>query len=120
MNKKILKIGMNCCIIAMWIVIIIGIYQAVGIYNYFQEHPQKEFEWSRLEAPPQELLIKSSMINAAKMTIWIGMLFAAIFYTLDYFRDKENHFVTYLIEKVGPAFEKLGDKLEDDEDENKD
>ena len=110
MKKKILKIGMNICIVFMWIIIIIGVYQAVNIYKYFQEYPQKEFKWRTYESPPQELLIKSSMINEAKRTIWIGLLFAAIFYTLDYFRDKENHFVTMIHRKIKPYL----DKIEDD------
>ena len=109
MKKKLLKIGMNICIVLMWIVIIIGIYQAVEIYNYFQEYPQKEFEWAPHEQPPQELLIKISMINAAKRTIWIGLLFATIFYTLAYLRDKENHFVTFLRNKIGPFLKNLED-----------
>lgn len=108
---------MNICIIVIWIIIIIGIYQAYGIYEYFQEYPQKEFKWTTYGSPPAELLHKVSMINTAKRTIWIGLLFAAIFHVLNYFRDKENHFVTFLIRKIGPVMEKLGDKLEDEEED---
>ena len=117
MNKKLNKSLRLVCIIAIWLVLIVACLRVWNLYSYNKLHPQNRYEWSSLEVPPEEFIIKSEMMQAAKNTVMLGILIAIIWEGLLYFNDPQKHFVTYIIKKVGPKLEKLGDKIEDNEDD---
>ncbi len=120
MNKKLNKSLRLVCIIALWLVLIVACLRVYNLYQYNKVHPQDRYEWSSLEAPPEEFIIKSEMMEASRRTVLLGILIAVIWEVLLYFNDPKKHFITYLKEKIEPILEKAGDKLEkekDDEDE---
>ncbi len=120
MNKKLNKSLRTICVIALWLVLIVASLRAYNLYTYNKLHPQNTYEWVLWGDPPEEFIIKSEMMKATKNMILIGILIAIIWEGLLYFGDPNKHFITYIIKKVVPKLEKLGDKLEDDELEEDD
>ncbi len=114
MNKKLNKSLRLVCIIALWIVLIVACLRAYNLYSYNKVHPQKEYRWSSLDSPPEEFVIKSEMMDAARRTVLLGILIAIVWEVLLYFNDPPKHFFTYLKKKLGPIMKKVEDKMEDE------
>ncbi len=114
MNKKLNKLLRALCIVALWIVLIVACFKAYNLYEYNKLHPENEYRWNSLEAPPEEYVMKKDMMKSTKNTINLGILIAIIWEVLLYFNDPKNHFFTYLYKKAKPILEKWGDKLEDE------
>ncbi len=117
MNKKLNKSLRMVCIIALWLVLIVACLRTWNLYQYNKLHPQDRYEWTSWESPPEEFIIKSEMMKATKNMILIGILVAIIWEVLLYFDDPKKHFITYISKKIGPKLEKLGENLEDDDDD---
>ena len=111
-NKKLLKIVKIVIIVVLWAVVIYGAYQGVGLYQFFQVFPQKQYETVAFESLPEEALVKISMYNQLINTIYVGLLFVAIYLVVDYFYDPENHFIT-------TVYNFASKHMEDDKDEKK-
>ncbi len=109
MNKKLNKSLRLVCVIAIWIVLIVACLRVYNLYSYNKVHPQKEYEWSSLQGPPEEFIIKSEMMEAARRTVILGILIAIIWEALIYFNDPGKHFVTYLYRKIKPILGGLED-----------
>ena len=117
MNKKLNKTLRTITIVVLWLVLIVASLRAYNLYSYNKLHPQDRYEWNSWESPPEEFIIKREMMKAAKNMILIGILIAIIWEGLLYFDDPDKHFITYISNKIGPKLKKLGDKLEDDDEE---
>ena len=110
------------CKIAMILIAIYGIYQAVNIYQYFQQYPQTSFEWSTFGSMPMEAVIKSAMILQLKRTLVAGIIVWGIFAVADYTYKPEGHFFQVIHRLLKPLLdktEKLEDDLEDEKDDGK-
>lgn len=97
---------MNICKVSLLILVIMAVFQAVAVYNYFKEHPQKEFEWKTYEQPPEELIIKSNMINKLRNTLIFG-LFIMVIWQYGLYLDQPNKF---WLMPVITFFEKMEDE----------
>lgn len=117
MNKKLNKSLRILTILILWGILILASYKAYGLYQYNKLHPQKEYSWQSFELPPEEFVIKNDMMKSTKNVVLLGMLVAIIWEVLLYFDDPEKHFITGVWEKVKPIMKKVGDNIEDDEDE---
>ena len=117
MNKKLNKSLRAVCILALWVVLIVACMRAYNLYQYNKLHPQKEYSWNSFGSPPEEYVIKKEMMNGARNIIMLGVVIAIIWEVLLYFDDPKSHFVTYINKKIKPTLEKIGDKIDDDDDE---
>ena len=121
MNKKLNKYLRLACVIALWLVLIVACLRAYNLYQYNKLHPQNEYSWTINDpfssGPPEEYIIKMEMMEATRNMILIGVLFAIIWEVLLFFDDPEKHFATYWYRKTRPVIEKIGSKLEDDEED---
>ncbi len=110
MNKKLNKSLRTITIVMLWLVLIVACLRAYNLYDYNKEHPQERYEWSSWGTPPEEFVIKNTMMKAVRVTVLWGILIAIIWEVLLYFDDPDKHFITWLYNKVKP----LLDKIEDD------
>jgi hypothetical protein len=62
---------------------------------------EREFKYSQLQAPPQELLDHLEGYNKIKHNILWAVFFSCLTIFFDYFIDPDNHFVTHLRRKIG-------------------
>lgn len=113
MNKKLNKSLRLVCIILLWIVLIVACIRAWNLYQYNKEHPQDRYEWNSLQGPPEEFIIKNSMMVSTRRTVMLGILIAIVWEVLLYFDDPKKHFITYWYHKFKPLLKKM-EKLEDE------
>ena len=109
MNNKLNKILRTITIVMLWLVLIVAMFKAWDLYQYNKLHPQQEYSWSSMEAPPEEVIIKSNLMKSTKNMILLGILLAIIWEVLLYFNDPEVHFITPIIKKIKPMIEKIED-----------
>ncbi len=98
----------------LWVVLLVACLRAWNLYQYNKVHPQDRYEWSSMESPPEEYIIKTEMMKSVRRTVILGILIAIGWEVLLYFNDPKKHFVTYLYKKAKPILTKLEDKLEDE------
>ncbi len=119
-NRKAIKILMKLLVVMMWVVCIYGIYRAIPMYEYVQEHPQKEYQSKIFGEVPEEAQIKIDMYYELKNIVLVGLFFVALHIVLDYFYDPKNHFAVVYGKKIEKFMNKHGSVLEDDLEDEKD
>jgi hypothetical protein len=105
-------------IVILWVLVINSVIYGLNVKEYFDNHPQLEYESSIYGGLPEEAEIKIEMYNNLQTRIHIGLLLVFIFLIVDYFYDPEHHFVTPIMKQIDKYFENKN--IEEDLDEEKD
>lgn len=104
-NKQKIQIAMTIILCILWIICIVAAYKGYLMYDYTKEHPNTIYKQERTitgkySELPQEAKVKLKMYNELQSIILIGVLLLGIFLTLDYFKNPEQHWFTWVKEKV--------------------
>lgn len=86
-----------CSRIALFILLILAAWQAYNIYSYWQEHPQKEYEWDAWQGPPEEAIVKANMNNDARNLMLWGVVVMLIAQYGMYLRDPDHHWCAPIV-----------------------
>ncbi len=117
LTKKTLKKLRIITILILWAITIYGCYVGYDLYKHFKEYPQERYHVKVGETLPEEAVIKIGLFNRLTDTINYGLIFVLVYFFLDYYYDKERHFITKLKLMIDKVKNRTGLEVDKDEDE---
>jgi len=110
-NAKLLQVLHITAKIMLVVSLFIALYYGWQYYMYWKGHTASVYEWDVISGEmPQELSIKLAYHEVTRRWIYIGLLFAAIAETIGYFRQPDDHWFSWFLEKA----RKINNYMEED------
>lgn len=107
--KQSMKIG-------MFFSVVFAAIQGFKIWNYFKIYPTTEFTYTTFQSAPQELIIKTQMLQTGQSLVYLSLFFYVLFEICAAFEQKEKHWLIGFIKKhkLDKKLSKFSEGLEDE------
>ena len=100
-RSKALAICSIICKVALVITLVMALYCGWQYWKYWQLHPTSVYEYTSWSGEmPDELAIKIQYHNVVRHWVYLGLGLAALTEVVSYYRKKEGHWVTWLLDKA--------------------